>query len=188
MIFRADMGTAEAGPLGRWRQNAAEVQALDRDELVTVVVGLAGAPGHARVDAIAGSHRLGLLEDVEGRRAPDALSRRRPDDRAVGLEIEPGHALLLHRWLVHRPVASSGPVPSMLAYWFVDGRARSTITGYPELPALVGEVERAPYPCVGVLERQCAALREAADRAEEYARSLERECTRLRGELARRAS
>jgi hypothetical protein len=150
MVARSEVAP---GGHGAWCQTAAQLGELDREEVVTVVVALEAG---AVVQAIGGSHLHGLVDTV-------------PTDPSLDLPLAPGHALLLGRWLVHRLTGRT------VSYRFVDGRARSVVTGYPVLPLLRGEIERTPYPCVRTLERECAALRERLAEALEYAGSLERE-------------
>lgn len=182
MVFRAALTALGPGG-GPWRQNAGELSELDRDEVITVVV---GASAGGVIEVIPGSHRAGLLDPAPGGVSPSHSGRRRLGDQAVATEIEGGSALLLHRWLVHRPATPGALGPAAaFAFWFVDGRARSIHTGYPALPMLAGEAPSGPFPCVEVLEREIAAGRERFDAVEAYAQSLEVERARLAAEVER---
>lgn len=183
MVFRSEMvmrtGTGTDTP-GLWCQNAGQLQNLDRDELVTVLVCLDKSACDV-VEAVPGSHRLGLLNPDGGTLSLRDTIRLGLDDKALPLKIEPGHAILLHKWLVHRTAEPIGKPRSLTAeFWFVDGRARSVVTGYHELPEYIGTVERRPYPCVSLLAGECMELRKRFEDVERYARSLEQERLQLR--------
>ena len=103
-----------------------------------------------------------------------------PAERVQPLEVEPGHAVLLHNWLIHRSGVNPSPAPRRaLTVCYMDGRTQSILTGKP-FPLVAGSLPAEPYPFVDQLRQENALLREAAIRAEEYARSLEEERERLR--------
>src|SRR5581483_7723548 len=166
-IFRAAL---LQGAKPGWRQDAAELSMLDRDELVTIRVAIDPDPRGAELEVMPGSHKPGLIAVDGGVLSERELRRHGILAQPARVAVRPGHALLLHRWLVHRDLLDGGRT---FDFWFVDGRARSVETGYPHLPILIGEALHEPYPAVRRLEQECATLRKARDTAEEYARSLE---------------
>jgi hypothetical protein len=178
MVFRSKIemrGGNASDDLGSWCQNAGQLQNLDRDELATVLVCL-DASARDVVEAIPGSHRLGLLNPDGGMLSQRDSERHGPEDKAVRVHLEPGHALLLHKWLIHRPAKPNADSRNCTAeFWFVDGRARSIVTGYHELPEYTGKVDRKPYPCVSLLLRECEELQKRFKETERYALSLEQE-------------
>jgi polysaccharide pyruvyl transferase WcaK-like protein len=179
IVFQSEVQDANSGETPHtWRQNAGRLHALDRDELVTVLVGLdaTGSP----VEVIPGSHRLGLLDRKDGVLSARDAANFCQDDLVHPLTVEPGHALLLHKWLVHRPARSAaGGSQRAAAFWFADGRARSVISGRNEFPMFVGEADSEPYPWMAALQAECAALRERFAEAERYALSLEKDDSRV---------
>jgi hypothetical protein len=95
------------------------------------------------------------------------------------LEVEAGHAVLLHNWLIHRSGVNPSPLPRRaFTVCYMDGRTQSTLTGH-HFPLVAGSLPAEPYPFVRQLHDECTALRESFTRAEEYARSLEEERGRL---------
>lgn len=159
MLFSGEV--SDPRPLrAAWRQDASRLVDFDRDEVVTVVVSLGdGARRQAAVDVVPGSHRLGLLEISEGGVLLPAAAREDLEHGFVSVGIDCGCALLLHKWLIHRPGRAADRHGSRTAtFVLVDGRARSVITGYPHLPMVLGESPRGPLPCVARLEEDRARL------------------------------
>lgn len=184
MVFRCEVvaNTPANHAESSWRQNAGFLHEFDRDEVANVLVALDG--GGSAIEALPCSHLRGLINpaggEVPGREVERLLARSEP----VHISLDPGHALLLHKWLVHRSGFSPGPEPSHFAsFWYLDGRARSTITGYGALPMVAGNPPQGPYPCVKTLMAECVAQQERFKEAECYALSLEAERKRLQAEL-----
>lgn len=123
-----------------WRQDASLSVHLDREKIVTIVVSLGDAAGRkATVEVVPRSHRLGLLEVSDGGVSPAAATRENLEDRFVSVRIDSGCAVLLHKWLVHRPGQSEDQHGSRTAaFVFVDGHVRSLMTGHPHLPMVLG--------------------------------------------------
>jgi len=80
-----------------------------------------------------------LLEVSDGGVSPAAATRENLEDRFVSVRIDSGCAVLLHKWLVHRPGQSEDQHGSRTAaFVFVDGHVRSLMTGHPHLPMVLG--------------------------------------------------
>lgn len=108
----------------------------------------------------------------------EALRRQDPAVRIT--EVEAGHAVLLHNWLIHRSGINSSPIPRRaFTACYMDGRTQSILTGN-YFPLIAGSLPAEPYPFVRQLRGESSALRESRTQAEAYARSLEQEVARLR--------
>ena len=203
-IFRAMMMNkpASKGTHLPWHQDAGDVWKLDRDPLVTTWIALDRAHrANGCVQVIPGSHRLGLLSKNGSTLSPDDARRHCPEDAITYLEIEAGEGLLLHNWLVHRSdVNHTGAPRRALTACYMDGRTRNTLTG-DHFPIVFGEPD-AEWPFLQSVGAENRALRETAaaaaryaeslaeharrveqmrSEAEQYAKSLEGEVSRLRG-------
>jgi polysaccharide pyruvyl transferase WcaK-like protein len=177
-IFRAMVMNKPAGQgtVLPWHQDGGNVWALDRDPLVTLWVALDPATrANGCMEIVPGTHRLGLLSLYGSTVEEEDVQRHCPPALVQPLEVEPGHAVLLHNWLIHRSGLNPSPVPRRaFTACYMDGRTQSILTGDP-FPLVAGSLPAEPYPYLHQLRHDCAALREAATRAEEYARSLEEE-------------
>jgi hypothetical protein len=177
-IFRAMVMNKPAGQgtVLPWHQDGGAAWALDRDPLVTVWVALDPATrANGCIEVVPGTHRLGLLSAFGSTLRPEDVTRHCPPERARLLEVESGHALLLHNWLIHRSGVNPSPIPRRaFTACYLDGRTQSTLTGN-HFPVVAGTLPAGPYRFVRQLHDDCAALREAAARAEEYALSLRQE-------------
>jgi phytanoyl-CoA hydroxylase len=94
---------ARKGTLLPWHQDRWNY--LDRDPLITVWTALDPATiANGCVQVIRGSHKLGLINpDHTSGFLTEAQAREfAPDDKVEYLELEPGEAVLLHNWLLHR--------------------------------------------------------------------------------------
>ena len=182
-IFRAMVMNKPAGQgtILPWHQDGGNVWALDRDPLVTIWVALDPATrANGCMEVVPGTHRLGLLSLYGSTVEEEHVRLHCPAERVQPLEVEPGHAVLLHNWLIHRSGVNPSPTPRRaLTVCYMDGRTRSILTGN-HFPLVAGSLPAEPYPFVDQLRQENAVLREAATRAETYARSLEEERERLR--------
>ena len=99
------------------------------------------------------------------------------------LEVEPGHGVLMHNWLVHRSgVNRTGSPRRAFTACLMDGRTRNTLTGRP-FPMLFGDApDVAPY--LRQVETDAAALRHSTKESERYALSLQNENRTLHGSMA----
>jgi phytanoyl-CoA hydroxylase len=186
-IFRAMVMNKPAGQgtLLPWHQDGGDVWALDRDPLLTAWVALdAATQANGCMEVVPGSHRLGLLSRQGSTLAAEAVERHCPPDRVRPLELEAGHAVVFHNWLIHRSGVNptAGPRRAFTAC-FMDGRTLSILTGNA-FPLVAGELPGEPYPYVWQLRGDNAVLRASLDEATTYARSLEREVARLRDKHA----
>jgi polysaccharide pyruvyl transferase WcaK-like protein len=182
-IFRAMVMNKPAGQgtVLPWHQDGGGVWSLDRDPLVTIWIALDPATrANGCMEIVPGTHHLGLLSTFGSTIEEEDAARHCPPERIQPLEVEAGHAVLLHNWLIHRSGLNPSPVPRRaFTICYMDGRTQSTLTGH-HFPLVAGSLPEEPYPFVRQLQDNCAALRESFARAEEYARSLEAERERLR--------
>jgi polysaccharide pyruvyl transferase WcaK-like protein len=182
-IFRAMVMNKPAGQgtVLPWHQDGGAVWSLDRDPLVTIWIALDPATrANGCMEIVPGTHRLGLLSTFGSTIEEEDAARHCPPGHIQPLEVEAGHAVLLHNWLIHRSGVNPSPVPRRaFTICYMDGRTQSTLTG-DHFPLVAGSLPEEPYPFVRQLQDNCAALRESFARAEEYARSLEAERERLR--------
>jgi Phytanoyl-CoA dioxygenase (PhyH) len=175
-IFRAMVMNkpAEHGTLLPWHQDGGDVWALDRDPLVTIWVALDRAStANGCVEIIPGSHRLGLLSTFGSSVSDEDAARHCPAESVVQLEVEAGHAVLLHNWMLHRSGMNPSPTPRRaFTTCYMDGRTLNTLTGSP-FPIVWGDGPTEPDGFVRQLMEDRAALSESRARAEEYALSLQ---------------
>lgn len=183
-IFRAMIMNKPAGQgtVLPWHQDGGDVWRLDREPLVTIWIALDPATtANGCMEAVRGSHRLGLLSDYGSTLSDEDAARHCPPDRVVPLEVPAGHAVLLHNWLIHRSGVNPSPIPRRaVTVCYVDGRTRSVLTG-DLLPLIAGTVDPEPHPYVRQLQIDNATLRATFAEAEAYAKSLEAERERLTG-------
>jgi hypothetical protein len=186
-LFRAMIMNKPAGQgtYLPWHQDGGDVWALDRDPLVTIWVALDPATrANGCLEVIPGSHRLGLLSAHGSTLSAEDVQRHCPAEQALPLELEAGHGLLLHNWLIHRSGVNSSNQPRRaFTACYMDGRTRSVLTGN-HFPLVSGQPDNAPHHYVRQLHIDLAALREAHEVASEYAHSLETEVARLRSKVA----
>ena len=150
---------AGQGTVLPWHQDGGAVWALDRDPLVTVWVALDPATrANGCVEVIPGTHRLGLLSTLRQHGRRGGRGTPLPAERVRQLEVEAGHAVLLHNWLIHRSGVNPTPVPrARLTVCYMDGRTLSILTGDP-FPLVAGSLPAEPYPYVRQLRDDCANL------------------------------
>lgn len=132
------------------------------------------------VEIVRGTHRLGLLSDRGSTLSESDARRHCPADRVEPLEVQPGHAVLLHNWLIHRSGTNGSDVPRRaFTACYMDGRTRSVLTG-ARFPMVFGSLPDRPDHYVLQLLQERATYRENARLAEEYALSLQRDNLALR--------
>ncbi len=165
-IFRAMVMNKPAGQgtVLPWHQDGGDVWALDRDPLVTVWVALDPATrANGCMEVVPGTHRLGLLSLYGSTVEEKYVQVHCPAERVHPLEVEAGHAVLLHNWLIHRSGVNPSSVPRRaLTVCYMDGRTQSILTGN-HFPLVAGSLP-AEYPFVRQLRQDCAVLREIANR------------------------
>jgi phytanoyl-CoA hydroxylase len=165
-IFRAMVMNKPAGQgtVLPWHQDGGDVWALDRDPLVTVWVALDPATrANGCMEVVPGTHRLGLLSLYGSTVEEEHVKVHCPAERVQPLEVEAGHAVLLHNWLIHRSGVNPTSVPRRaLTVCYMDGRTQSILTGN-HFPLVAGSLP-AEYPFVRQLRQDCAVLRELATR------------------------
>ena len=141
-IFRAMVMNKPAaqGTYLPWHQDGGDVWKLDRDPLVTFWVALDPATReNGCLEVVPGTHRLGLLSAHGSTVAPEEVERHCPLHRVQPLEVESGHGLLLHNWLIHRSGINPSPAPRRaFTACYMDGRAISTLTGH-RFPMIFGQ-------------------------------------------------
>ena len=175
-IFRAMVMNKPAGQgtVLPWHQDGGNVWALDRDPLVTIWVALDPATrANGCMDAVPGSHRLGLLSLFGSTVADEHAAIHCPPERIVPLEVESGHAILLHNWLIHRSGVNPSSVPRRaFTMCCMDARTQSTLTG-DRFPIIYGSLPAEPHPFVRQLRGDCATLRDNMAQAERFVASLQ---------------
>jgi ectoine hydroxylase-related dioxygenase (phytanoyl-CoA dioxygenase family)/polysaccharide pyruvyl transferase WcaK-like protein len=175
-IFRAMVMNKPAGQgtILPWHQDGGDVWGLDREPLVTIWVALDPATtANGCMEAVRGSHRLGLLSDFGSTLSDEDAALHCPPERVVPLEVPAGHAVLMHNWLIHRSGVNPSPVPRRaVTICYLDGRTRSIHTGN-HFAVVAGNVGTAPHPYVRQYEIDTKSLRTSFVTCEEYARSLE---------------
>jgi hypothetical protein len=156
-----------------WHQDGGDVWALDHDPLMTIWVALdAATTANGCVEVVAGSQRLGLLSKFGSTLSDESAARYCPAERIVPLELEAGHGVLLHNWVLHRSGVNRVQQPRRaFTAVYMDGRTRSTLTG-KTFPLLAGSLPEEPVPFVRQIEVDANALREQSRSAVEYATSL----------------
>lgn len=166
-IFRAMVMNKPAGQgtVLPWHQDGGNVWALDRDPLVTVWVALDPATrANGCLEVIPGTHRLGLLSLHGSTVAEEHVRVHCPPERVTPLEVEAGHAVMLHNWLIHRSGVNPTSVPRRaLTVCYMDGRTQSVLTGN-FFPLVAGSLPFETYPYVQQLRSDCEMLREMATR------------------------
>ena len=166
-IFRAMVMNKPAGQgtVLPWHQDGGNVWALDRDPLVTIWVALDPATrANGCLEVIPGTHRLGLLSLYGSTVAEEHVRVHCPPERVLPLEVEAGHAVLLHNWLIHRSGVNPTSVPRRaFTVCYMDGRTQSVLTGN-FFPLVSGSIPIEPYPYLHQLRSDCAMLREVATR------------------------
>jgi hypothetical protein len=124
------------------------------------------------MDAVRGSHRLGLLSDYGSTLSEEHAAEHCPEDRVVPLEVPAGHAVLMHNWLIHRSGVNPSPVPRRaVTICYLDGRTRGVLTG-DHFPVVAGTIDAGPHKYVRELSAHAANLEADFKRCEEYALSL----------------
>ncbi len=165
-IFRAMVMNKPAGQgtVLPWHQDGGAVWALDRDPLVTVWVALDPATqANGCLQVIPGSHRLGLLSTYGSTVQPEDVERHCPAERVRHLEVEEGHAVLLHNWLIHRSGVNPTPAPRRaFTVCYMDGRTQSILTGN-HFPLVEGTLPTEPYPYLRQMHADCANMRDALE-------------------------
>lgn len=138
------------------------------------------------VEVIPGSHRLGLLSAHGSTLAEEDVRRHCPPERAFSLEVEAGHAVLMHNWLIHRSGVNPSSQPRRaFTACYMDGRTRSVLTGH-HFPLLAGTLSQTPDHYVQHLHSELAAVRHSQATAQDYAHALELEVAKLRLALENR--
>lgn len=175
-IFRAMIMNKPAGQgtILPWHQDGGDVWALDRDPLVTIWVALDPATqANGCMEIVPGTHRLGLLSTFGSTVGEEDVLRHCPPERVQPLEVEAGHAVLLHNWLIHRSGVNPSPIPRRaFTACYMDGRTQSILTGN-YFPLVTGSLPSEPYPFVRQLQQENQTLRQMREEAERYAKSLE---------------
>lgn len=174
-IFRAMVMNKPAGhgTLLPWHQDGGAVWQLDRDPLVTIWVALDDAnTANGCMDAIRGSHRLGLLSTQGSTLTEDAVRAHCRPELTVPLEVKAGHALLMHNWLIHRSGLNTSPTPRRaFTMCCMDARTRNLLTG-AQFPVVYGSQPSVPDAYVQQLQADLAAQTERFGNAERYAQDL----------------
>ncbi len=189
-IFRAMMMNkpAEKGTHLPWHQDAGDVWKLDRDPLVTIWIALDDAtPMNGCMQAVPGTHRLGLLSRHGSTLSAQDAATYCPDSEVVHLDIPAGEALLLHNWLIHRSdINHTSQARRAITVCYMDARTRTTLTGdtFPEV-FTASEAPEIEWPFLANLKAENAHFRHAAQESERYALSLAAHAEGLQAEIER---
>lgn len=182
-IFRAMIMNKPAGQGTHlpWHQDGGYVWQLDRDPRVTIWVALDPATrDNGCMEAVRGSHRLGLLSLYGSTVAEDMVKQHCDPDKIVTLEVPSGHAIMIHNWLIHRSGVNPSSIPRRaFTMCCMDARTRGILTG-DYFPTVYGDFTPEPYPFLQHLENERAFYRDAAAEAQRYAESLRDELAHLR--------
>jgi ectoine hydroxylase-related dioxygenase (phytanoyl-CoA dioxygenase family) len=113
---------------------------MDRDPVVTIWTALDPATiANGCVQVIPGSHRLGLLSEEGHTITPEQEAQHCPEEKIVYLELEPGEAVLLHNWLLHRSDVNKTDRPRRgFSVCYMDARTRTT-SGEPAGTVVFGK-------------------------------------------------
>ncbi|MDX1996277.1 MAG: phytanoyl-CoA dioxygenase family protein [Thermoanaerobaculia bacterium] len=186
-LFRAMIMNKPAGQgtYLPWHQDGGDVWKLDRDPLVTIWVALDPATReNGCMEVIPESHRLGLLTKEGSNLRPEDVERHCSPERIHSLEVPAGHGVLLHNWLIHRSGVNPSSVPRRaMTACYLDGRTVNQLTG-THFPTVHGDPPDVPH-YRQQLDLEHGELRKSLATAADYARSLEAELERVRGEYAR---
>lgn len=174
-IFRAMVMDEPAGQGTSlpWHQDGGAVWQLDRDPLVTIWVALDPATkANGCMEAIRGSHRLGLLDVQQSTLSADAVRQHCLPEQTVALEVPAGHAIAIHNWVIHRSGVNPRSTPRRaFTMCCMDARTRGLLTG-DAYHVVFGDASRDPQPFVRQLREESAAHQASAAEAERYALSL----------------
>jgi hypothetical protein len=115
------------GTLLPWHQDAWTY--LDRQPLLTVWTGLDPATvANGCVQVIRGSHKLGRVNpaDASGFLTQEQMERHCPAERTEYLELQPGEAVVLHNWLLHRSDVNRTAIPRRaFSVCYMDARTQA---------------------------------------------------------------
>ncbi|HEX5324767.1 MAG TPA: phytanoyl-CoA dioxygenase family protein [Capsulimonadaceae bacterium] len=118
---------AQRGTILPWHQDA--WTNLDRQPEITVWTAIDPATiANGCVQVIPGSHKLGRVNPSHnsGYLTEEQMDQYCPDDKIVYLELEPGEAVLLHNWLLHRSDVNKTDIPRRgFSVCYMDGRTKS---------------------------------------------------------------
>jgi ectoine hydroxylase-related dioxygenase (phytanoyl-CoA dioxygenase family) len=119
---------ARHGTLLPWHQDA--WTHLDRQPRLTVWTALDPATqANGCVQVIPGSHNLGLVnpDHPSGFLTEEQTKRYCPEDKIVYLELQPGEAVVLHNWLLHRSDANgTDTARRAFSVCYMDARTRAS--------------------------------------------------------------
>jgi hypothetical protein len=172
---------AGQGTVLPWHQDGGDAWKLDRDPLLTIWIALDPATAaNGCPEVIPQSHLLGLVTREGSTLSEENAARYAPPEQARPLEVEAGHAVVLHNWLIHRSGVNPSPIPRRaVTCCYMDGRTIGTLTG-ERFPVIHGELSEEPYHFLAEMQRDRVALRESFAECEAYALSLAAEVERLR--------
>jgi hypothetical protein len=144
---------ARKGTLLPWHQDRWNY--LDRDPQITVWTALDPATkANGCVQIIPGSHKFGLLnpEHTSGFLSEDNIQKYAPEDQIQYVELQPGEAMLLHNWLLHRSDTNATDI-SRRAYSVCYMDARTQTTSGETYTTIFGEGALTPADLQGATTR-----------------------------------
>lgn len=185
-IFRAMVMNKPAGQgtVLPWHQDGGDVWKLDRDPLITVWVALDPATvANGCMEIVPGSHRTGLVTAEGSTLSEENAAIHCPPEKVMPLEVEAGHGVFFHNWLIHRSGVNPSDTPRRaFTACYMDGRTTSTLTG-DRFPVIHGAAPEA-WKYIREMAYDRNALRQSLAAAEEYAHSLEAELEAARAQFA----
>jgi hypothetical protein len=102
----------------------------------------------------------------------EAVARHCPAEAVLRLEVDSGHAYLLHNWMLHRSGVNPSPTPRRaFTSCYMDGRTVNTTTGSLFPIVWSDAIAQSPDYLRRLVEER-AALDESRASAEAYALSL----------------
>jgi hypothetical protein len=119
---------AQRGTILPWHQDA--WTHLDRQPEITIWTAIDPATiANGCVQVIPGSHKLGRVNSSHnsGYLTQEQTDRHCPEDKIVYLELEPGEAVLLHNWLLHRSDVNKTDIPRRgFSVCYMDGHTKAS--------------------------------------------------------------
>lgn len=137
---------AMRGTLLPWHQDGGDQWSLTIDPIVTIWIALDPATvANGCVQVIPGSHRLGLLSAQGHVISAEHERQHCPQERVVFLELQPGEAVLLHNFLLHRSDRNATEIPRRaFSICLMDAATRRRARPDEPFPVVFGRGALAP--------------------------------------------
>ncbi len=137
---------ANRGTVLPYHQDGGTQWGLDRNPLITVWTALDKATiANGCMQVIPGSHKHGLFSDRGHTITKDQEAEFANDEDSVYLEAEPGEAILLHNWMLHRSGVNTISSPRRaFTVCYMDGGTRSIQDPHRSFPHVFGKSALSP--------------------------------------------